>query len=260
MQQLNLSDVSHYVEQNIGTFHQQKLDGIKALNLSDVLKRKNPYLFRAKNVLTAAEIVNGIVNAHVSSNEETIFGDWLEGVAIYICGLVYGGYKSGIKGIDLEFDKDNRRHIVTIKSGPNWGNSGQVAKMVLDFGTAKRALRTSNSNLNVVAINGCCYGKDDNPDKPGEYFKLCGQRFWEFISNDPNLYTQLIVPLGHEAQRKNDEFNEAYAAIINKFTDEFFNEYCKTPGKENSIDWDKLLKLNSGKDDTPKKKAAPRRK
>lgn len=43
-----------------------------------MLKRKNPYLFKAKYVLTAEQIVKNIVDAHISSNEETIFGDWLE--------------------------------------------------------------------------------------------------------------------------------------------------------------------------------------
>ena len=55
--------------------------------------------------------------------------------------------------------------------------------MLSDFKTAKKALRTSNSQINVVAINGCCYGVDRNPDK-GEYFKYCGQEFWYFISGE----------------------------------------------------------------------------
>lgn len=59
------------------------------------------------------------MDAHISSNEETVFGDWLEGLAIFINSKVYDGRKSGITGIDLEFDKDGIRYIVTIKSGPN---------------------------------------------------------------------------------------------------------------------------------------------
>lgn len=108
------------------------------MKLSQVLKRKNPYLFKAKYVLTAEKIIRGIVDAHISSSEEGIFGDWLEGLAIYINEKVYGGKKSGILGIDLEFDKDGLRYIVNIKSGPHWGNSSQIAKMVSDFKTAKR--------------------------------------------------------------------------------------------------------------------------
>lgn len=138
MRKLNLKDVSQYVEGNIGIFHQKRISSLDTLSLSKVLRRKNPYLFRAKHVLTAQEIVRGLVDAHISSNEETIFGDWLEGLAIFINGKVYGGWKSGIAGIDLEFDKNDNRYIVNIKSGPNWGNSSQISKMISDFKTAKR--------------------------------------------------------------------------------------------------------------------------
>ena len=133
MKKLNLKDITQYVEQHIGTFHQKRIKSLDSLKLDQVLRRKNPYLFKAKYVLTAEQIIKGLVDAHISSNEETIFGDWLEGLAIFINGKVYNGRKSGITGIDLEFDKDNIRYIVTIKSGPNWGNSGQIAKMISDL-------------------------------------------------------------------------------------------------------------------------------
>ena len=77
--------------------------------------------------------------------------------------------------------------------------------MITDFKTAKKTLRTSNSHLNVFAVNGCCYGKDKNPDK-GDYFKFCGQKFWEFISNDPEMYTELVVPLGHKLKKRTRSF------------------------------------------------------
>lgn len=241
MEKLNLNDVSNYVEENIGTFHQKRIQSLDSLKLSKVLSRKNPYLFKAKYVLTADQIIRGIVDAHISSSEEGIFGDWLEGLAIFINGKVYGGYKSGITGIDLEFDNNGVRNIITIKSGPNWGNSSQIVKMITDFKTAKKALRTSNSNLNIIAINGCCYGKDNKPDK-GDYFKYCGQRFWEFISGDKNLYINIIEPLGYKAKEKNDEFINSYSQMINKFTKEFTIEFCKESGE---IDWEKLVKHNS---------------
>jgi len=247
MEKLNLNDVLHYVEQNIGSFHQKRIQSLDNLKLSQVLKRKNPYLFKAKNMLTAEQIVKGLVDAHISSNEETLFGDWLEGLVIFINGKVYGGYKSGITGIDLEFDHEGVRYIVTIKSGPNWGNSSQIRKMISDFKTAKRILRTSNSQLNVVAVNGCCYGRDKNPDK-GDYFKYCGQLFWEFISGDAELYTEIIEPLGYKAKEKNEEFLKSYSQMINKFTREFSNEFCKKNGE---IDWEKLVRFNSAKTDSP---------
>ena len=241
MPQLNLSDVSKYVEENIGVFHQKRIARLDTLRLSSVLKRKNPYLFKAKHMQTAEQIVRGLVDAHISSNEETIFGDWLEGFAIFINTRVYGGWKSGIPGIDLEFDKGDCRYIVNIKSGPNWGNSSQIKKMMADFKSAQKTLRTSNSGIRVVAVNGCCYGQDKNPDK-GDYFKYCGQEFWAFISGEKELYTEIIEPLGHKAQEKNEEFQQSYAQMLNRFTLEFGKEYCDSNG---AIDWPKLVRFNS---------------
>ena len=238
---LNMKDVTRYVEENIGVFHEKRLQSLDGLKLRKVLNRKNPYLFKAKNVLTSEEIIKGLLDAQISSSEETIFGDWLEGLAIFINEKVYAGRKSGIEGIDLEFDQDGTRFIVNIKSGPNWGNSTQIRKMIEDFKRAKRILRTSGAKFSIEAINGCCYGRDNNPEK-GDYRKLCGQRFWEFISGNERLYLDIIEPLGHQAKARNDDFMKSYAQVINKFTKEFSNEFCNDDG---TIAWKKIVEFNS---------------
>jgi hypothetical protein len=239
-----IKDVSQYVEKNIGVFHQKRIQSLDSLKLSKVLKRKNPYLFKAKYVQTAEQIIKGLVDAHISSNEETIFGDWLEGLAVFINNKIYGGRKSSTTGIDLEFDLANIRYIVAIKSGPNWGNSSQITKMKKDFSTAKKVLRTSNSKMNIIAVNGCCYGKDSNPDKE-EYFKYCGQSFWEFISGEESLFTEIIEPLGYKAKERNEDFLASYSQMINKFTKEFLENYCNDNG---AIDWIKFVRFNSEKE------------
>ena len=240
MNELNLEDVVKFVERNIGTFHDKKLEGLEKLKFTSILKRKNPYLFKAKNILTAHDLVKGLLDAHLSSNEETIFGDFLEGLAIFICEKVFEGKKSAAEGIDLEFEKENIKHIVSIKSGPNWGNSSQISRMKDNFRRAKRVLRSNAPSRNIIAVNGCCYGKDDNPDK-GDYLKLCGQRFWEFISGNKNLYTEIIEPLGHRAKQKNEQFMDAYSIIINNFTAQFIEYFCE----EGKINWEMIVKFNS---------------
>ena len=244
MQNINLDDLKTYVEQNIGGFHKSRLDSLQKLELKDILKRKNPYLYKAKNILVSGDLIKIILDAHLSSQEEGIFGNFLEGLAIFINSKVYSGKKSSAEGIDLEFDKDGKRYIVTIKSGPNWGNSRQISGMRDDFTKAKRILRTSSSKkIEVVAVNGCCYGRDNRPDK-GDYFKYCGQKFWEFISGESELYTELIEPLGHRAKEKNEEFQKEHAKIVNKYTDEFSNQFCAN----GEIDWKILVKFNSASD------------
>lgn len=130
--------------------------------------------------------------------------------------------------------------MVTIKSGPNWGNSGQIDKMVQNFKTAKKILGTNSRKTNVIAVNGCCYGIDNNPDK-GDYLKLCGQAFWTFISGNEDLYIEIIEPLGFEAKKRNDDFVEEYSKILNMFTQSFMEEFCIN----GEINWEKLVRFNS---------------
>jgi hypothetical protein len=243
MGKVSKEEIISFIGQNIQKFHQARLENLLKLRLNEVLKRKNPYLFKAKNIATAYDLVKLVLDAHLSSQEEGIFGGFLEELAIFICGKVYRGRKSSAEGIDSEFEKDGVKYIVTIKSGPNWGNSRQISKMKDDFIKAKRVLRTNARAANIIAVNGCCYGVEDIPDK-GEHIKLCGQRFWTFISGDDDLYTKIIEPLGFQARVKNDQFLKEYSKVINKFTREFAENYCSPEG---DILWNKLVRFNSGK-------------
>jgi hypothetical protein len=218
--------------------------------LKEVLKRKNPYLFKVKYITTAGDFIKTILDAYLSSQEESIFGSFLESLAIFICNHVYDGSKSSAEGIDLELVKDNTKYIVSIKSGPNWGNASQINKMRDNFRKAKRILGTNTaSSPNVVAVNGCCYGKENSPDK-SEYMKFCGQKFWSFISGSESLYTDIIEPLGYKAKDKNEQFMEEYSKVVNKFSLEFMELFCDTTG---AIHWEKVIKFNSSmiQDATP---------
>jgi len=116
--------------------------------------------------------------------------------------------------------------------------------MIDNFKKAKRILGTNTSlSSNVIAVNGCCYGKENSADK-GDYLKLCGQRFWAFVSGNDNLYTELIEPLGHNAKEKNEQFVEEYSKVINKFSREFIEMFCDSTG---AILWEKVIQFNSGK-------------
>ena len=248
MKKIDLKKVAEYVEANIDTFHRKRLESLEGMALKKILERKNPYLFKAKNILTAQDLVKTLLDAFLQSQEETMFGDFTEGVAIFVSNQINGGIKSKeLIGIDLEFERDDNYYIVEIKSGPNWGNSSQIKKMKDNFAVAKTQLK----GRNVIAINGCCYGKDNQPDK-GDYQKLCGQRFWTFISGDEKFYTDIIEPFGYKAKEKNEEFLIAYSKMINRFTREFGNDFCD---KDGGIDWKKLVEFNSSASKLSKKAA-----
>ncbi|SEO15366.1 Type II restriction endonuclease EcoO109I [bacterium A37T11] len=245
MNKLNLGDVTKFVEENIGEFHQKRLAKVENIKLKDVLKAKNPYMFKAKNVTTVSQIIDGILSAFISSSEEGIFGNWLERLAIFINEKVYNGRKAVVEGIDLDFDRDGKRYLVAIKSGPNWGNDSQYKKLIDQFGTARKRVATSGAKVEVVCVNGCCYGRsraESEYKQKGNYYKMCGQRFWELISGEPDLYIKLIEPLGHEAQARNKEFLLSYGNLKNRLEREFLTDFTNPDG---SIHWEKLLRFNS---------------
>jgi hypothetical protein len=241
MYEVNIEDVRHFVDSNIGIFHNGKLEAIKKLKLDDLIKRKNPYLFKAKNINTAEGFVRNLLDAFLSSQEETMFGNFLEKLAIFACEKAFSGQKTPATGIDLDFRRDGVRYLVAVKSGPNWGNSSQIAKMKLDFKKAQKIIAQTDTTQ-IVFVNGCCYGKDKNENK-GDYFKKCGQSFWEFISGREEFYKEIVEPIGVKAKERNDEFKLEYSKVINLFVKEFLGSYCKENGE---INWDKIVEFNSG--------------
>jgi len=246
---LTQDSLAGFIEKHIPNFHRKRLESLGGLKLERILVRKNPYLFKAKHVETAGALVKQLLDAYLSSQEETIFGDFLEALAIYVCEESFGGRKSATEGIDLDFERDGNRYIVSIKSGPNWGNSSQIKKMQDYFRQARRI-----SKQQLIAINGCCYGRDTRPNK-GDYHKLCGQPFWELISGDASMYQTIIEPLGCRAKERNEEFELEYAKACNRFTAQFILDFCRSDG---AIDWNKLVAFNSAATRPTKTKPSPK--
>jgi hypothetical protein len=247
MEKLSIACVKDYVNKNICIFHQSKLKILEALQLKDILRKKNPYLFRAKNITVASDLVSNILDAFLSSSEEKLFGDFLEQFAVFISGKTCGGKKSAATGIDLEFSDKDAHYLVSIKSGPNWGNNAQQNKQQQDFQTAVRVLKQTNHRLNVQPVLGICYGKVRTTFLRG-HMKITGQNFWYFVSGNENLYTDIIEPLGFRAKQHNDAFIKQKSKIINSFTHEFVTEFCDN----GEINWKKLVQFNSGNLDLKK--------
>lgn len=201
---------------------------------------KNPYLFKAKNINTAADLITELLYAYLSSSEEKIFGDFLEELALYIAGRIYRGKKSAAPGIDLEFRKQDIDYLISIKSGTNWGNSSQQSKQENDFKNAVKVLKQSNQTMNIQPVLGICYGKTRTSFIRG-YMKVVGQSFWYLISDSKFLYKDIIEPIGYKAREHNDDFLKEKARIVNLFTNEFINDFCR----KGIIDWNKLVVFDS---------------
>ena len=234
MNQELINSIADYVEKNIGEFHKARIAKLQSINLKELLSRKNPYMYKAKNIVTAGQMVESLASAYMSSAEESIFGNWMEGIASFVAEKVYDGHKSAAEGIDLEFDKEGVHYFVSVKSGPSWSNSTSMKKQKEQFRTAVRVFNTSRKPVPTMCIEGCCY------DSTHE--KYCGEKFWTLISGEPTLFVDIVEPLGFKAKEKNEEYYQEYGRMINKFTQEFIAEYCDEKG---NINWDKIVRMNA---------------
>lgn len=57
-----------------------------------------------------------------------------------------------------------------------------------------------------------------------------GQNFWYLISENKELYTEIIEPLGHRAREHNERFIAGRGALVNRFTVEFLQRFCNPSG------------------------------
>lgn len=241
MKPLNYEQLRDFVNHEIERFHLARLARLEKLKLHDVLKRKNPYLFRAKNLRTANDFVKSILDAFLSSSEEELFGKFLEALAIYVAAESTGGRKSSAEGIDLEFEIERVRYLVSIKSGPSWGNSSQIKKLEDNFKKALKVQQQGRDVEHVKAVLGICYGKPKR-SLMGVYEKIVGQTFWHFISGDPHLYIEIVEPIGYRASEHNAYFDAERAKLEDRFTQAFMTDFCQEDG---TIAWAKLVAFTS---------------
>lgn len=247
MNPIDFRQVEEFVNENIVAFHDRRISMIRSIRL-DLLTKKNPYLFRAKNVLSASEIVVGLLDAFLSSSEEKMFGDFLEMLAIFVAEKTCGGHKSSSQGIDLEFIHNGTHYLVSIKSGTSWGNSSQQAKLEEDLKKAAARVKQSIRSANVEPVLGICYGKTKT-SRPRGYLKVVGQNFWYLISENKDLYASIIEPIGYRAKEQNETFLEERGYAVNRLSRQFTNLFCLESGE---IDWPRLVRHNSGNYDLDK--------
>lgn len=232
------------LEQKIGEllddFYKRRIDKIKTLKLNHTLGRKNPFLYKAIGVQKASEIVEGLLSAYTSSSDEGIFGDaFFEPLAKYASG----GGVSPSEGVDVFLETSTCYTAIAVKSGTNVFNAQSRRRQIDDFKALENRLRKLQKHFDPVV--GYCYGKKkQNKNSKAPFLELAGQSFWEMITGDPDFYLKIIRLMKDKPQEHLIEYKAAWDAATNRFTHEFYEEFCNQDG---TINWEKLVEFNSGK-------------
>lgn len=138
----------------LDNFYTNLIKKVDSLNIKAVMKRKNPYLFRAKAMNGAAQIIDAILAAFVSSSEETIFGNvFFEPIAT----AAAQGQKALAEGVDIMVERDNTIYAIAVKSGTSVFNADSRKKQEQNFMAASKLAQQAKKRF--VPIVGYGYGK-----------------------------------------------------------------------------------------------------
>ena len=238
----NEHEVVQAIASALDTFYNTLIEKIDGLDIVKIMKRKNPYLYRAKAMENASEIVENVLSAFVTSSEETIFGNcFFEPLAI----AASGGNKALAEGIDImvQNNANNTIYAVAVKSGPSVFNADSKKRQEQNFMAASKLAQQAKARYE--AYIGYAYGrkKDSGRGKPKMYQELAGKKFWEELTGDADFYLKIIKFMGNLPEQYVDSYKESYNKASNRLVREFSNKFCKDDG---SIDWEKLVEFNSG--------------
>ena len=234
--------VTKAIAEALENFYGSLIVKIDGLDIKKVMKRKNPYLYRAKAMESASEIVESVLSAFVSSSEETIFGNcFFEPIAI----AASGGNKALAEGIDLMIQdtENNVIYAVAVKSGPSVFNADSKKRQEQNFTAASKLAQQAKARYE--AYIGYCYGKkkESGRGKPKMYQELAGKKFWAELTGDEEFYKKIITFMGTMPEQYVASYKESYNKAANRLLREFATDFCKEDG---SIDWEKLVEFNSG--------------
>lgn len=230
------------IANGLDNFYKSLIDKTNKLDIKKIMKRKNPYLYRAKAVQNANDIVSSVLDAFVTSSEETIFGNcFFEPLAI----AASGGSKVLAEGVDIMIEKkeENTIYAVAVKSGTSVFNADSKKRQVQNFAAAAKLAKQAKARYE--AIIGYGYGKKRMTGKgvPKMYQELAGQEFWAELTGEEDFYLKIIQFMGELPEQYLEDYQKSYNNAMNRLLKQFTTEFCKDTGE---IDWDKLVKFNSG--------------
>ena len=70
--EIDLAQIREFIHDELHRFQESKLNKLNELDLVKIIRRKNPYLFRYKNFEALEDLVKALVDATLSSSDETL--------------------------------------------------------------------------------------------------------------------------------------------------------------------------------------------
>lgn len=204
-----------------------------SLHINDIIRNKNPYLYRASGIETCEQLVSRAFNDYVSSSVEGYFGPFFEAVA----RVISGGVKPPKGGeVDLFIKLDGTVRLYVIKSGSKGFNSSSYDKAKRDIDSAEA--RLWQDKVTTEKRISFAYGRRAKTSMKGGIVHLSSKDFWAELSGDPNFYKKLLDVCALLAPLYVADMQAPLADLLKEAQESF----CEG----DSVNWDKVMALVSG--------------
>jgi hypothetical protein len=242
------ADLQSKVSELLEGIYAKRIENLAKLDLMKVLRAKNPYLFRAMGSDDVSVIVQNILNAVISSSDETIFGnDFFEPLALWVAQQATAddpttsAQVSSAAGADFEIHTDHVISLYSVKSGTSVFNGSSKKKQLEEFRQAQSRLAKMRKQFDPVIAY--CYGR--KASKAVGYREVADQVFWAEISGEDRFYMRIIEAFVSGQKEREFHFNAEYARVVDKFGNQILNQFADNTG---AIDWPALVAFNSSKE------------
>lgn len=238
-------ELSAKISTLLENFHSRRVATLDSIELTTMLNRKNPFLYRAIGINNAQEIVTGIIRSFISSSDETNFGiDFFEPLAEYVATEAHKG-QSGCSvvtaagaGVDLQITTPDGIRLYAIKSGTNVFNSQSKKKQAEEFDAARK--RMAKTGKAIVPIVGYGYGRKNGDS--GRFIEMSGQALWADLSGDPHMYIRIIQAMNDLPIQLGSDIATAFDRATNRCTRELLDNFS---GEDGELDWGDILEYGS---------------
>lgn len=220
-----------------------RIKNVRMLKMSDL--DINPFLIRILShelgLDNSEAIVRWLISQRLERGTVTSFG-----IALQDAAKVFSE-GTGVEGADILKTKKGRHYHIQVKSGPNTIPKDLGVRIAQLLRSAQRRNRGS------LTLYGMCYGSNARVssivkkyvEEEGGIDWICGKKFWEFISDDPQCVEEIYEIAADIGRTFKDGSGESLSEVIEGKIQELTKEFEKTYGKSGGSLWKKLLEDNS---------------
>ncbi len=233
-------EIEGFLKKHMRVYYDNGIRKLQNFTLRDVVGGLNILKIQGDGGFdNLAKMIRQRIQFNVEQGSNTRFGNCIEAVAVEICKKVDSGVKSGIPGVDQEFERDGIRYMVQIKMSTKTANHSGYEALKKHFESASRIIRQHNKKANIVCVYGICYGKICDVIDSAGLHRMTGYPFWNFIGNNHNTFRYVLEGLAKiYANEFRHEVETEQQNAIRRITNEAKKRFANP---DSSVHTDRLM-------------------